>query len=311
MLGFTATGRPVTVGFKPTLGWLSAFLVSGYNGCRTPIEIAMPTFSIPGGSGPLHVVDLREESPAPSSGSLPIVFVHGMVTHTGVWNAALAACADRRRAVAFDLRGHGNSAPPRDGVYSVQGCADDVLAVLDALGLQAVVLVGHSYGAFIALEAAARRPATVRRLILVDSAGDFTRLSTEEREGQIVPFMKAIEGPDWRAAVDTTFDQALAGSTMGTAASVRARLATMPHDAIVSIYRSMMTFGAVAALEQYLAQPGTSVHAILAPANAWPFSLHVLEPRIRTIVVPNVGHWIMLDAPEAFVAALETAIAGT
>lgn len=271
----------------------------------------MPTFSIPGGSGQLHVVDLREESPTPSSGSLPVVFVHGMVTHTGVWNTALAACADRRRAVAFDLRGHGNSAPPRDGVYSVQGCADDVLAVLDALGLHTVVLVGHSYGAFIALEAAARRPAAVRRLVLVDSPGDFTRLSAEEREGQIAPFLKSIEGPDWRTAVNTTFEQALVGSAMGTAASVRARLATMPHDAILSIYRSMMTYGAVAALEQYLAQPGTSVHAILAPPNAWPFSLHVLVPAIRSTVVPNVGHWLMLDAPEAFVAALETAIAGT
>src|SRR6476661_8084436 len=73
---------------------------------RLTAERAMPTFTIPGKAGPLHFVDLREESPTPS-GSLPIVFVHGMVGHTGFWNAALAACADRRRAIALDLRGHG------------------------------------------------------------------------------------------------------------------------------------------------------------------------------------------------------------
>ena len=101
----------------------------------------MPTFSVPGAAGAIHVVDLREESPAPASGSLPIVFVHGMVGHTGFWNSALAACADRRRAVALDLRGHGNSAPPSDGEYAVEACADDVLAVLDALALETVVLV--------------------------------------------------------------------------------------------------------------------------------------------------------------------------
>ena len=271
----------------------------------------MPTFTIPGRSGPLHVVDLREESQAPSSGSLPIVFVHGMVGHTGFWNAALAASADRRRAVALDLRGHGNSAAPSDGDYSVEACAGDVLTVLDALALDTVVLVGHSYGACIALEAASRRPASVRRLVLVDPPGDFTRVSEKMRSGQIEPLLEAIAGPNWRTVVDTAFDQALADSTMGAAASVRARLATMPHDAINSIYRSMMNYGAVVALERYMAQPGTSVHAILAPSNAWPFSLHRLVPAIRSTVVPNVGHWIMLDAPEAFVEALESAIAGT
>ena len=39
--------------------------------------------------------------------------------------------------------------------------------------------------------------------------------------------------------------------------------------------------------------------------------LHVLLPAIRTTVIPDVGHWIMLDAPERFAAALETAIAET
>src|SRR5262252_4399842 len=121
----------------------------------------MPTFTIPGGAGPLYVVDLHEESPTPSN-SLPIVFVHGMVGYTGFWNSALAACADRRRAVALDLRGHGNSGAPRHGAYDVESCANDVVAVLDALDLERVVLVGHSYGAFVKTETAARRPNAVR-----------------------------------------------------------------------------------------------------------------------------------------------------
>ena len=271
----------------------------------------MPTFTIAGGAGPIQVVDLREESPAPSSGALPIVFVHGMVGHTGFWHSALAACADRRRAVALDLRGHGNSGPPKNGDYSVEGCADDVLALFDALALDKVVLVGHSYGALIALEAAARRPSTVRRLILVDSPGDFNTLPLEVRDGQVAPFLTAVRGDGWRSVVEPAFEQALAGSKTSTAATIRARLATMQHDAIVSIYDSMMTYAAVPALERYIAGSGATVHAILAPANAWAYSLHVLVPAITTTVVPDVGHWLMLDAPDRFVAALETAVAGT
>ena len=269
----------------------------------------MPTFTIPGKAGPLHVVDLHEESPSPS-GSLPIVFVHGMVGHTGFWNAALAACADRRRAIALDLRGHGNSGAPRDGSYAVERCADDVVAVFDALKLDAAVLVGHSYGTFVTIEAAARRPGVVRRLVLVDPPGDFTRAPAAMRD-QIGPFITALEGSEWRSTVEADFDDALKGSTTATAAAVHARLATMPRDALLSMYRSMMDYPASATLERYLANPDTSARTMLAPPNQWPFSLHVLVPAMTATVVPDVGHWIMLDAPDRFAAALEAAAAGT
>ena len=152
----------------------------------------MPTFSIPGPAGSLHVVDLREESPEPS-GALPMVFVHGMVGHTGFWNPTLAACADRRRAVAVDLRGHGNSSAPANGDYSVAGCASDVLAVVDALALGPIVLVGHSYGTLATIEAAAERPDLVRRLILVDPPFDCSRVSDEIRNSQFLPFLQIFD----------------------------------------------------------------------------------------------------------------------
>jgi len=270
----------------------------------------MPTFNIPGGAGPIHVVDLREESPAPASGALPIVFVHGMVGYTGFWNATLASCADRRRAVAVDLRGHGNSGPPSDGDYSISACATDVLGVLDALALDGVVLVGHSYGAFVAIEAAARRPGGVRRLVLVDPPGDFTRVSTQMRDEQLLPYLASLEGDDWRKVVENDFDDALKGGTTSTAAAIHARLATMPRDAIATMFRSMMDYEPSAKLSRYLAAPNTSARAILAPPNAWPFSLHVLVPTVATTVIPDVGHWIMLDAPDRFIAALDAAVAG-
>jgi len=170
------------------------------------------------------------------------------------------------------------------------------------------VLVGHSYGAHVVIEAAGRQPSRVRRLILVDPPGDFTTWSAQMREEQIVPYLASLDGDNWRAVVESDFDDALVGGTSATAAAIHARLATMPHDAMRSMARGMMNFGAKGALERYLAHPGTSVHAILAPPNAWPFSLHVLVPAITTTVVPDVGHWIMLDAPERFIRALEEAI---
>jgi len=58
----------------------------------------------------------------------------------------------------MDLRGHGASAPPMDDDYSPASCADNLFTVLEALELDQIVLVGHSYGACVALAAAAAKP---------------------------------------------------------------------------------------------------------------------------------------------------------
>lgn len=270
----------------------------------------MPTFSLPGTAGSIHVVDLREESPTPS-GALPIVFVHGMVGYTGFWNAALAACADRRRAVAIDLRGHGGSDAPSDGDYSVAACASDVLAVIDHLQLGPIVLVGHSYGTFVTIDVAARRPDIVRRLILVDPPGDFTTLPPAVRDGDLAAYLAALETDRWSEVIAKDFAQAAKGGTDSTAEIIRTRLAAMPREAMLGMSRSMFAYEPATALERYLAAPNTSAHSILAPPNAWPFSLHNLVPALTSSVVPDVGHWIMIDAPERFVAALQSAVGDT
>jgi pimeloyl-ACP methyl ester carboxylesterase len=189
--------------------------------------------------------------------------------------------------------------------------ADDVLAVIDRLELNAIVLVGHSYGAHVVIDVAARRPDVVRRLVLVDPPGDFTRVPNDVRDGELLPYLAKLEGDGWRDTVGADFAQANKGGTSASGAAVQARLATMPRHALTSMFRSMMAYPASASLERYLAHPDREVRAILAPPNAWPFSLHNLVPAVRAGVVPDVGHWIMLDTPERFVAELETAIAGT
>ena len=146
--------------------------------------------------------------------------------------------------------------------------------------------------------------------MVVDPPGDFTRLPQEVRDGELVPFLASLDTDGWRGALTEAWDRALEGSTPETAATIRSRLAAMPREAMRSRYRSMMDFRATDALERYLTSPGATVRAVLAPMNVWPFSLHKLVPAIRTSVVPGVGHWLMLDAPEAFVTALEDAISG-
>src|SRR5262249_61563179 len=74
-----------------------------------------------------------------------VLCLHGWPQHWYEWRHLLPALADRRRVLALDLRGFGWSEAPADG-YEKENLADDVLAVLDELGLERVKLVGHDGG---------------------------------------------------------------------------------------------------------------------------------------------------------------------
>ena len=87
----------------------------------------------------------------------PIVLVHGWPQHWWMWRHVVAPLAPHARLVMIDLRGFGwSDAPP--GGYDKQTMADDVLAVLDALGLRRVCLVAHDWGAWIGFLACVAAP---------------------------------------------------------------------------------------------------------------------------------------------------------
>ena len=106
----------------------------------------------------------------PFDPALPcVVFVHGALHDHSVWTLLARWCAHHGRSVlALDLPGHGRSDGPP--LPDVESTADWVLAVLDAAGVSQAALVGHSMGSLIALEAAARAPERVTRLVMVGTA---------------------------------------------------------------------------------------------------------------------------------------------
>lgn len=261
------------------------------------------SFFISRPAGRFHVLETPPADPLHQN-SLPLILIHGMVGHTQFWNAALAAGLNQHHTFAVDLRGHGDSAAPTNADYTPAACAADILALLDELKLDRAILVGHSYGTLVALATAAAQPERVANLVLVDPPGDFTQLSTEIYEQQVVPFLAALETEEWRTEVTQKFKEALAGGRPETDTIVLSQLANTPNDRILGMYHGMFAFPAIESLDRYLSTPNTQAASILAPANAYPFSLHVLRPTLPAIVIPDVGHWLMIDAPAQFVTAL-------
>lgn len=97
---------------------------------------------------------------------MTLVFLHYFGGSAMEWQSTMAQLADQYRCVAVDLRGHGDSAAPETG-YSVMDMADDVQALIKAMGIQDFVLIGHSMSGKVALYLASRLPAGLKLLLLL------------------------------------------------------------------------------------------------------------------------------------------------
>jgi len=99
-----------------------------------------------------------------------LVLIHGLTGNLAVWHLKIVPLlSDDFRILTYDLRGHGYSDMPPTG-YSADDMAGDLLELTDALGIERSTLVGHSYGADIALYLAARYPDRVEQVIAIEAA---------------------------------------------------------------------------------------------------------------------------------------------
>jgi pimeloyl-ACP methyl ester carboxylesterase len=100
----------------------------------------------------------------------PLLLVHGLGGGSANWCEIVPEAVRRHRVIAVDLPGHAGSAPLPRGA-GVDDFAAEVAAVLDAEGVSAGLVAGHSFGGLVALRLAHRRPELVRGLLLVSPAG--------------------------------------------------------------------------------------------------------------------------------------------
>ena len=121
----------------------------------------------------LYLNDLRVHylSWNADSSSMPVILVHGLASNARIWEKAAPFLVDAGMALyALDLRGHGLTDKP-DGDYDFDTFSRDLTAFMDAMSLEKPLLVGHSWGAMLALDHAARFPLGPRSpagIVLVD-----------------------------------------------------------------------------------------------------------------------------------------------
>lgn len=241
----------------------------------------------------------------------PVLMLHGLFGSSSNWRSAALRLASSHTVHSVDLRNHGAS-PWADAMDYV-AMADDVLQLMDRLGLEGPAVLGHSMGGKTAMALALRHPRRVGRLIVVDIAP----VSYADR---LTPFAEAMRGANVVATA--------------TRAEVQARLRqAVPDPAVVPFLMQNLVvqndhfdwrlnlMGISASMPQLCSFPSELMGARFAgrvTAIAGEHSDYVTEsdgvefrpmfPRVTVEVIGGAGHWVHADQPDAFLACVRHAL---
>lgn len=233
------------------------------------------------------------------------LFVHGFPLDSTMWIEQIKILSDARRCIAPDLRGFGWSSPSNRPVLSMEDHADDLVAILDALGIEKVDLVGLSMGGYVALAFADRHPGRLRTLALVDTKS--TEDSADAKAGRDAAAGRvASEG---RSGLATDMIGVLVSES--ASAWTRARLRTMiestPAESIVAALNGMKQRPDRTTVLSNLSSPVAVIvgeHDVLSPIAE---ADHMAVAAGGTLtVVPDTGHMSPIEDPVTVAAALRS-----
>jgi pimeloyl-ACP methyl ester carboxylesterase/predicted DNA-binding protein (MmcQ/YjbR family) len=232
-----------------------------------------------------------------------LVFIHGGLADRHFWKHQVSGLSEAFTVVALDLAGHGQSGRGR-GEWTIPAFGEDVRAVVEAMRLTHVVLIGNSLGGPVALEAAALLPGTCVGVVGVDTLHEATQkfpvhVAHERAEGFRQDFARAC-----RAMVDSLFHP-------GTQARLRAwaerRMLSMSQDVVVGMMEGMGGYDMAPAFRN----AGVPLRAI--NGDLWAVNIAGNLQVVRdfdAVVMNGAGHYPMLERPEEFNRLLVEMVTG-
>jgi 3-oxoadipate enol-lactonase len=233
-----------------------------------------------------------------------VVLVHAIGCDHRMWESLERALAPAHRVVSVDVRGHGRSpVPPRP--YTLDGLADDIVAVLDELGVERAHYVGLSMGGMIGQALALRHPRRLARLVIANSTSTYgpdgpknwqARARMVEEGG-----LEAIR----EMVASRYFSDAFRASHPQVVESVMSRFVQTPREGYLGCCDAIGPLDFSASLGNITAP--TLVIAGELDAGTPPAMSEAIAraiPGARLTVIPGAAHLAAVEAPEAFDAAV-------
>lgn len=233
---------------------------------------------------PIHYVATGEGSPA-------LVFIHGWSCDATYWSETMEAFAPSHLVVAVDLAGHGRSGLERAD-WTVERFGADVRAVVEAMGLSRVVLVGHSMGGPVAVEAARLLGERVVAVVGVDTMQDVeTPPPPEMLEAWLAEMTEDF--PAFARNLVHRFFSEDADPVLVERIALDVALA--PPEVAVPVFRNLFMYDLASALE--------AVRVPIVCINSSPTAVETNQrhaPQFRVVMIDGAGHFPHLERPDAF-----------
>ncbi|HSR53870.1 MAG TPA: alpha/beta hydrolase [Acidobacteriota bacterium] len=237
-------------------------------------------------------------------GPVSLVFVHGWLCDRTYWREQLEFFAQNYRVVALDLAGHGESGRNREN-WTIRAFGHDVASVMEALQLKRVVLIGHSMGGAVVVEAARLAPQNVIGLVGVDTLHDpdAPGMSEEDIKRSVARYKDDFEGGIQRLALAVMF---VPSSDLGLRNWIVRDMSLSPPEVGRESLRATLRWHSTTRSEALAALPAPVrlINSNLFPINSPSLAKYGMEVEI----MPGVGHFLMLEAPEEFNDLLAAAI---
>ena len=243
----------------------------------------------------LHVDDGGRDSTL-----APVVLNHGLGADLEVWRAQLIHLRATRRALAFDMRGHGPS--PTAERYTIQDLAADVDEVVTQSRLPKFWLIGHSLSGLVVSAYAGAHPEKLAGVVYFDAVGDASGAPPE----MIEHYRKRDEGMTPRRLQEAFAEMLGPLARPHTRQHILESAARMDLRAFVALRADMPQVRAA----ELLARFSGPKFAIEAEGEDNPFAASKLSG-VRRKTIAGVSHWLMLDDPGALNAALDEVLAWT
>jgi pimeloyl-ACP methyl ester carboxylesterase len=236
------------------------------------------------------------------TGTPALVFIHCWSCDRHLWDGVAPRFSKSYRVVTLDLAGHGESGRKRKE-WTIEAYGEDVKAVVEGLGIKRAILIGHSMGALVALEAAKRLPGRVVGIVPVDMLMNVEETMSEKQTADMVAGLEK----DYTGGVDRFTREFLFTGKSDPALVdriARQNAAAAPEIAIPSL-AAAWRYDARATLSE-VRVPARAINSDRYPTNLEANRRHFAS--FEVTLMPGVGHYVMLENPSEFVAALAGAV---
>jgi 3-oxoadipate enol-lactonase len=238
-----------------------------------------------------------------------VLLIHGLGSSTEDWQPQVDALAQRFRVVTYDVRGHGRTGKPR-GRYSVPQFADDAAALIQALGLGPVHVVGLSMGGMIGFQLAADHPELVRSLVIVNSGPEMVLRTWKERFAifQRRMIVRVMGMRSWGSVLADRLLPAREHAALRT--EFVERWARNDKAAYLRALDALVGWTVTARL------PGITCPVLVVSADQdytpipWKERYTAMMPNARLAIVADSRHMMPIERPEAFHDVLIPFLAG-